>query len=440
MKRRATALGALLSIVPSGALAGDVTIRGSSEVSGYQDSVAVSVLTPTVAVTAEDPTVGYSVNGRYLVDIVTAASPDIVATASPRWNEVRNAGNLGFKYKPSTTGFAVNAATSHSRDYFSVSGAATLLQEVDEKNWSLSLTYGFGHDIIGRTGTPNSVFSNTLDTHAITGSASRVLNASSIFTLTADVILERGEQSKPYRYIPMFAASDAARVPAGATPTEVAQFRIQARPLEQLPLARERYALTGRYAVRTSIGTLRLEERGYADTWALVASTTDARFYFDASDRVMIWPHIRGHVQSSVDFWQRAYTASSAGDSGDYDRNRACFVRHRANRMVARMLSQSAVVASSNVARRSAVGFPASSSGRKQINPIWDTKLTGAETNSQSSLKKLDGLRYIARDFLAQYYFAYLWIAQYVDQVNTIKTRYCRWTGRMGRALWRLLV
>lgn len=315
MKRPASALCALCALFPCGsAFAGDVTVRGSSEVSGYQDSVAVSVLTPTVAVTAEDPTVGYSVNGRYLVDIVTAASPDIVATASPRWNEVRNAGNLGFKYKPSTTGFAVNAATSHTRDYFSLSGSATLLQEVDEKNWSLALTYGFGHDIIGRTGTPNSVFSNTLDTHALTASASRVLNPSSIFTLTADVILERGDQSKPYRYIPMFAAADVARVPAGATPTEVAQFRIQARPLEQLPLARERYAITGRYAVRTDIGTLRLEERGYADTWALLASTTDVRFYFDASDRFMIWPHVRGHVQSSVDFWQRAYTASSAGD------------------------------------------------------------------------------------------------------------------------------
>ncbi|MFO0662934.1 MAG: DUF3570 domain-containing protein [Polyangiaceae bacterium] len=311
----------LSALIPLGALfgsaearAGDATVRGSSEVSGYQDSVAVSVLTPTVAVAAEDPTVGYSVNGRYLVDIVTAASPDIVATASPRWNEVRNAGNLGFKYKPGTTGFSVNAATSHTPDYFSLSASATLLQEVDEKNWSLSLGYGFGHDIISRTGTPNSVFSRTFDTHSITASASRILNSSSVLTFTADVMVERGDQSKPYRYIPMFSAADAATIAAGASPTEVARHRIQARPLEQLPLARERYALTARYAVRGDAGTLRVEERVYTDTWALFASTTDLRYYFDADERLMVWPHVRAHVQSAVNFWQRAYVAGSAAD------------------------------------------------------------------------------------------------------------------------------
>src|SRR5438128_1952721 len=59
----------------------DIDIHASLEIGAYQDSNATSVLTPSVAARVENPTAGWGVNGRYLVDVVTAASPDIVATA-----------------------------------------------------------------------------------------------------------------------------------------------------------------------------------------------------------------------------------------------------------------------------------------------------------------------------------------------------------------------
>jgi hypothetical protein len=89
---------------------------------------------------------------------------------------------------------------------------------------------------------------------------------------------------------------------------------MQARPLVQLPLERDRFALTGRLAWRGESTTLRLEERGYADSWGLRASTTDARYFVDVSRRVMIWPHGRFHVQNGVNFWKRAYSATSVHD------------------------------------------------------------------------------------------------------------------------------
>jgi hypothetical protein len=39
---------------------------------------------------------------------------------------------------------------------------------------------------------------------------------------------------------------------------------------------------------------------------------------FDASSRVFIWPHLRGHVQTGASFWQRAY-AAAIGPSGTID-------------------------------------------------------------------------------------------------------------------------
>ncbi len=292
----------------------NVDVRVFGEVAAYQDSVAVSVLTPSIGARVENPVSGWGASGRYLVDVVSAASPDIVSTASPRWTETRHAGNVGARYKPGDFGVSLGGAASYTPDYLALNGNAQLTQDLDEKNWTLIEGYAYGHDVIGRVGTPFSVFSRKLDYHTFTLGASRVLSPSVVVGLFADGIVERGDQSKPYRYIPMFDAASAPRIQPGASVDEVASARIQARPLEQLPLERERAAITGRLAWRFTSSTLRLEERLYGDTWGLAATTTDMRWFVDVSPRVTIWPHVRAHFQNGVSFWQRAYVATSAAD------------------------------------------------------------------------------------------------------------------------------
>jgi hypothetical protein len=292
----------------------NVTMRASSQVAGYTDSVGVSVITPSVGATVENPTSGWGANGRYLVDVVSAASPDIVATASPRWSETRHAGNIGARYKPGTFGVALGGAASYTPDYLALSANAQLTQELDDKNLTLVEGYSYGRDTIGRAGTAFSVFSRDLTTHALTLGLSRVVNPELVLGVYADAMLERGDQSKPYRYIPMFAPEIAPTVPRGASAILVADTRIVARPIEQLPLERDRFAVTGRMAWRTEHTTVRLEQRLYADTWDLKGTTTDFRWFVDVADRVTIWPHLRVHVQSGVSFWERAYAARSAQD------------------------------------------------------------------------------------------------------------------------------
>lgn len=288
----------------------DVTTRAATEVAGYHDSIATSVVTPSVTANVESPTAGWGVNGRYLVDVVTAASPDIVATASPRWTEVRNAGNIGGRYKPGTFGVSGGVTTSYTPDYLALGANGQLLKELDEKNLTLVAGYGYGHDTIGRAGTPFSVFSRTLQYHAINAGVVRVVNKSLVLGVNGDVILENGDQSKPYRYVPIFTAADAPTVERGAPVAEVAKYRLQARPLEQLPLERERYAVTGRLAWRAEATTLRLEQRLYTDSWGLKATTTDVRYFVDLGERVIVWPHVRVHLQEGVDFWRRAYVGA----------------------------------------------------------------------------------------------------------------------------------
>lgn len=294
--------------------ADEVTTRVGGEVAGYTDTVGVSVFTPSVAASVESPTSGWGTNGRYLVDVVSAASPDIVATASPRWSEVRHAGNLGVRYKPGRFGVALGGAASYTPDYLALSANAQLVQELDDKNLTLVEGYSIGRDTIGRTGTPFDVFSRELTTHAVSLGFSRVVNEALVLGLYGDGIFERGDQSKPYRYVPMFAPEVAPSIARGASAITVADSRIVARPLEQLPLSRDRWAVTGRMGWRTEHTTLRLEQRLYEDSWNLKATTTDFRWFVDVAERVTVWPHLRAHVQGGVDFWQRAYAARDVHD------------------------------------------------------------------------------------------------------------------------------
>ncbi len=278
----------------------------ATEYGQYADTDHVFVETPSIAGTVSNPTAGWSIGGHYLVDVVSAASVDIVSTASRAWHEVRQEGSMEGAYKPKTLGVQANAAVSDEPDYLSLSAGAAVTQDLMNKNLTWLLGYAYGHDVAGRTGTPFSVFSHAIDRNVVTGVLTLVLNPTTLGSVLGDAIFENGDPSKPYRYIPLFAPGTS--VPNGASVGLVNSLRATSRPLEQLPLSRQRYALTGRLAHRFQHSTLRLDERLYTDSWTMKATTTDARYLFDLSPRVETGPHARLHAQTAVDFWQRAYS------------------------------------------------------------------------------------------------------------------------------------
>jgi hypothetical protein len=288
------------------------TKRASMEVASYTDTDHVTVLTPSVTMGIENVTQGASLTGTYLLDVVSAASVDIVSTASRRWFEGRHEGSVAAEYKPHNLGVSVGGSISREPDYVSYGFGALVNYDLDEKNLTLTFGYGYSHDTAGRAGTPFSVFSRVLERGTFTGGFTRVINRSTVGSLNGDVIVENGDQSKVYRYIPMFSPEVALVVPNGASIAWVTANRLPERPLEQLPLTRRRFALTGRLAHRFDHSTLRLEERLYADSWLLMATTTDARWIFDVGKRMAFWPHARLHGQKAVDFWQKAYVSGPA--------------------------------------------------------------------------------------------------------------------------------
>jgi hypothetical protein len=287
--------------------------RFHSELGAYADSDHVEVLTPSIAVEAEDATAGWSARGEYLVDAVSAASVDIVSTASRHWTEIRQAGGAHGTFKPGDFGVSGAGSFSSEPDYLAWAAGGSASIDLAQKNFTLLAGYAYGHDTIGRSGTPFSVFSRSLTRNALNGAVTVVVDPATVLVLGGDFVRERGDQSKPYRYIPLFAPTVAPGLGNGVSIDEVNRLRLSERPLEQLPLARDRYAAWARYLHRFSRATLRLEERLYTDTWSQRASSTDGRFLVDRGERWLWSSHLRFHAQSPVSFWQRAYTLTAAG-------------------------------------------------------------------------------------------------------------------------------
>jgi hypothetical protein len=282
-------------------------VRTAGEFSTYIDTDYVTVFTPTVRASVADPLSGWSAQGSYLVDIVSAASVDIVSTASPNWVELRHAGSLSGTYQPDDIAGTIFGAVSVEPDYRSLSGGAKASIDLDRKNLTLLGGYGYTRDTAGRTGTPFSVYALELDRHELTLSGAFVLDRATLLTLTGDLGFESGRQEKPYRYLPLFSPPAARQLEPGASVARVNALRLPGKTAERVPETRQRYALTARFAHRGRASTLIANQRLYADSWGLIATTSDLRYVVDVSRRVFVWPELRWHTQRGVGFWRLAY-------------------------------------------------------------------------------------------------------------------------------------
>ena len=113
----------------------DYAVHVSSEAAGYADSDHVFVLTPSIAGSVAKPAAGWSVDASYLVDVISAASVDVVSTASRRWEEeVRQAGSLGGSWKKDSFGISATGVASFEPDYVSWAAGLSLSQDLLSKH------------------------------------------------------------------------------------------------------------------------------------------------------------------------------------------------------------------------------------------------------------------------------------------------------------------
>jgi len=283
----------------------DLAFRLRTEITGYQDSDATSVLTPGVRAEVDGVTGGWAVGASFLVDVVTAASVDIVATASPKWTDTRYVPGLDARFTVGDVKLSAAAGGSIESDYFAGSGTLGMSVDLESKSITPAFSYGFGYDIAGRRDTPLSIYALELMRHSFAANVTFVVNKATIFVPAFAAVFELGDQEKPYRYLPTFSAGTV--IAAGASRQDVDLARTSVRLAENTPDLRQRYSLSGLVAHRFGSATLRLEERLYVDDWLLMATTTDATIPVDIGSSFRLWPHIRFHAQKGVSFWESAY-------------------------------------------------------------------------------------------------------------------------------------
>jgi tetratricopeptide (TPR) repeat protein len=291
-----------------------LVVRLAGDLSGYSDTNSVAVYTPAINASLVSPTAGWNIGGNFLVDAVSAASPDIVSSASPPFEEFRYAYGLTGGYKPGLYGAQASVSSSSSPDYVSYTAGGRLTADLNDKLITPTLGYSYSYDKIGRG--PNNYLHDFnplkgyIHTHEIEAGVTFVMSPTSILLIGGTVSIERGDGSQPYRYIPMFDPQNVAPfVPAGATVDLVNRTRLPVKPLEQLPTERDRFAIGARFNKRMQNATLRLEQRFYLDTWGMKASSTDSRYMVDLSRRLRVWPHLRLHAQTDTNFYNLAYSA-----------------------------------------------------------------------------------------------------------------------------------
>ncbi|HVJ94721.1 MAG TPA: DUF3570 domain-containing protein, partial [Labilithrix sp.] len=292
----------------------NLVVRLGTDISGYYDTNSVAVYTPAINASLVSPTAGWNLGGNFLVDAVSAASPDIVSSASPPFEEFRYAGGITGGYKPGIFGAQASASTSSSPDYVSYTAGGRLTLDLHDKLITPTAGYSYSFDRIGRG--PNNWLTDInplkgyIHTHEIEAGITFVLSPTAVLVVGGTATLERGDGSQPYRYIPTFDADFVAPfIPKGATVDLVNRTRLPVRPLEQLPTERDRYAAGVRFNKRSGNATLRLDQRFYIDTWGIKASSTDSRYMVDLSRHLRVWPHVRVHAQTDTKFYQRVYTA-----------------------------------------------------------------------------------------------------------------------------------
>ncbi len=286
-----------------------LVVRAALDFGGYTDSVSVNVLSPAIRGSIVSPTGGWNVGASYTLDVLTAASPDVVATASRRFYDTRHAVTATGGYKPGRFGGQISAFGSSEKDYFSRGVNVTANGDFFDKQLTPQIGVGYSIDTAGRSSTPFSIFNEKYTTLTLSGGATIVASPTSVLVVGLTMMLERGDQSKPYRWIPIF--DTGFTVPIGASISSVNANRLPIRPLEHLPTERDRYSLNGRYLLRVKgRSTLRLEERIYYDSWGVKASTTDGRWMYDLSKSLVVWPHVHLNAQTGANFFQRAYNAT----------------------------------------------------------------------------------------------------------------------------------
>ena len=147
-----------------------------------------------------------SMVGNYYVDYVSSASIDVVTTASP-YTEERRQWSVGADYLRGNTTLRANYVESNESDYNAKTAAFSVSQDMFGQLTTLTLSYGYGDDIVRRSDDPT--FERYVKRQQYGIGITQILTKNLITALNIQTTTEEGFLNNPYRSVRYFDASSA---------------------------------------------------------------------------------------------------------------------------------------------------------------------------------------------------------------------------------------
>jgi hypothetical protein len=283
---RVGALGLLIIALPARA---DPAVEADARTSVYQDTDATTISTTAVAARA-NPTDQWTIRGRYLADVVSSASVDVVSAATGRFHEVRHEGLASAGLHDGTTTALATGIYSVENDWRSYTGAGSFARDFVNHQLTLGLSGSLGFNEVGRAGDAN--FHRELWEGSTSLEATLVSSPKDLVNVAYSLLLARGYQASPYRHVRF----------AGPVPG------ITIAEPETDPDMRVRQALAVRYNRHLfSDSAIRCHLRGYIDDWGIKSGTGGLEYVIGLGD-FELGIFARGYIQTHARFYREAYT------------------------------------------------------------------------------------------------------------------------------------
>jgi hypothetical protein len=235
-----------------------------------------------------------SVAANYYVDMISSASIDVITTASP-YTEERTQYSLSADYLRGNTMMSVGFTSSEESDFDSSTYNLSIAQDMFGDLTTLTLSYAYGEDTVGRSDDPGFFRDNTRQHYGI--GVTQILTRNLISALNFEVITDEGFLNNPYRSVRYLDAGSAVGY----------SFEPELYPHTRTSNAlgiRAKYYLPYRAA-------LEVQYRFFTDTWDIDGHTASIAYTHPWREFIFTAKY-RWHDQTGAHFFRDTFARSEA--------------------------------------------------------------------------------------------------------------------------------
>ncbi|MFI2812099.1 MULTISPECIES: DUF3570 domain-containing protein [Microbulbifer] len=229
-----------------------------------------------------------SLSANYYVDMISGASIDVEATASP-YSEQRDEYSLGADYLVDKTTVSIGYTNSSENDYQAETVAFGISQAFFGELSTLDMRVSFGNDDVFRNGDPDFAADAQHRRYAVNWN--QILTTKLIAELSVETVADEGFLNNPYRTVRY------------ADPASALGFSYQP---EIYPTTRNSDAVALRAKYRLPYrAAIRAEYRRYADSWGVEADNIEFRYTHPLreQDEWILEGKLRFYQQDAADFY-----------------------------------------------------------------------------------------------------------------------------------------